>query len=501
MTEAKKERILQKNARALIERNRRETTWIFDNDNYLRWFAQADSALLGIFGIPGSGKSILASQVIDTLSSSYDGEANLCYYYCDYADCRTLSAYTIIATILRQWLGHPVGQKVGLQEWIIDQFYEQQFRPPIDDLISKVLEVLAESTEVCLVLDGLDELDDDEQVILATTMARLLQVNQCQVKIVASCRGESMKRKVFWYSGFSVTMSPQELGGDMEVFVEHAIDKKIQDGELNLNNVLLKQEVVAKLTDGAQAMFLWVHFQIAELCEARSEDEIRRALTDLPRDLSKTYLRIVTRIFGSKTAFSTERVELIFCWLMCARRLLTIEELSEALAIREDDTCLVRDRIVLDGKQLLQDCGNLVVVDPEDGTVKFAHHTVREFFIRRHWELSIIVNLTDEDDAQNHSILPDANSKIARLCLQYLHFSDFESQITLRSENQTAVPFNEGFIEAIVPQQLSPIARTVADRFFRPTHRTRDITLKFPQKREYNPLEQKYHMLDYVTGG
>lgn len=243
-----------------------------------------------------------------------------------------------------------------------------------------------------------------------------------------------------------------------------------------------------------------MHFQIAELCEARSEDEIRRALANLPRDLSKTYLRIVSRIFGSKTAFSTERVELIICWLMCARRPLTIEELSEALAIREDDICLVRDRIVQDGKQLLQDCGNLVVIDPEDGTVKFAHHTVREFFIRRHWELSIIVNSTDEDDDQNHSILPDANSKIARLCLQYLHFSDFESQITLRSESQTAVPFNEGLIEAIVPQQLSPIARTVADCFFRPSHRTRDITLKFPQKREHNPLEQKYHMLDYVTG-
>lgn len=243
-----------------------------------------------------------------------------------------------------------------------------------------------------------------------------------------------------------------------------------------------------------------MHFQIAELCEARSEDEIRRALVDLPRDLSKTYLRIVTRIFGSKTAFSTERVELIICWLMCARRPLTIEELSEALAIREDDACLVRDRIVQDGNQLLQDCGNLVVIDPEDGTVKFAHHTVREFFIRRHWELSIIVNSTDKDVAQNHSILPDANFKIARLCLQYLHFSDFESQITLRSESQTAVPFNEGFIEAIVPQHLSPIARTVADCFFRSTHRTRDITLKFPQKREHNPLEQKYHMLDYITG-
>lgn len=310
MTEAKKERILQENARALIERTRRESklrqaldkmspvnyqiqhgrlrqarcastaTWIFDNDNYLRWFAQAESALLGIFGIPGSGKSVLASQVIDTLSSPYGGEANLCYYYCDYADRRTLSAYTIIATLLRQWLGHPVGQKVGLQEWIIDQFHEQQFRPPIDNLISKVLEILAESTEVCLVLDGLDELDDDEQVILATTMARLLQAKPCQVKIVVSCRGESMKRKTFWYSGFSVTMSPQELGRDMEVFVEHAIDKKMQDGELNLNNVLLKQEVVAKLTDGAQAMYrksLSFHHQY---CYANSPQVSVGALPD-----------------------------------------------------------------------------------------------------------------------------------------------------------------------------------------------------------------------------
>ncbi|TVY80507.1 hypothetical protein LSUE1_G008386 [Lachnellula suecica] len=74
--------------------------WLTASDEYRSWEAADATSVLCCFGIPGCGKSVLASSVIDSLLTSQP----VFYYYCDYADKRTLDVSNIFGTLARQCL-------------------------------------------------------------------------------------------------------------------------------------------------------------------------------------------------------------------------------------------------------------------------------------------------------------------------------------------------------------------------------------------------------------
>jgi hypothetical protein len=81
--------------------------------------------------------------------------------------------------------------------------------------------------------------------------------------------------------------------------------------------------------------FLWVKFQLNELCTAESDDAIKKTLRDLPKDLSETYDRLLGRIVGLERQ---ELVKRMFRWIICARRPLFVDELCEGIAFTINDT-------------------------------------------------------------------------------------------------------------------------------------------------------------------
>lgn len=113
----------------------------------------------------------------------------------------------------------------------------------------------------------------------------------------------------------------------------------------------------------------------------------------------------------------------MFRWLSVARRPLRLEELEEAVALDVSDTHLHADRVPRGaGERLVAACSNLAVHNVDDDTVVFAHHTVKQYIcsIGTHTTptTSVCVNLREAED------------DTGKLCLAYLSFSDFETQIT-----------------------------------------------------------------------
>src|SRR5947209_5465275 len=108
--------------------------------------------------------------------------------------------------------------------------------------------------------------------------------------------------------------------------------------------------------------FLWVALQIDDLCRQRCDADIRKSIVTLPKDLPKTYQRILSRIIQNDQA---EIVNKTFRWVAAVKRPLLLEELREAIAIQPGDKFLERDRLVNDIGSLISWCGNLVTLDEE----------------------------------------------------------------------------------------------------------------------------------------
>ena len=180
---------------------------------------------------------------------------------------------------------------------------------------------------------------------------------------------------------------------------------------------------------GSRGRFLWVHFQLLELCEAASDAEAREILANLPDGLEGTYGRILLKI--SKSQHKRKRAMKLFRWIACAKRPLSLKEIQEAAVIEDTHDHWIADSDhIPDIDAVLEACHALVIRDPQGNSVRFAHHTVLQY-------LTVARDSTPADLASMFFSLDEANTMVGRLCIAYLSFSDFETALTRRGE-QTA---------------------------------------------------------------
>lgn len=125
-------------------------------------------------------------------------------------------------------------------------------------------------------------------------------------------------------------------------------------------------------------------FQLHDLCEPESDHGIRLVLKNLPRSLSETYERLLSKIQG------TERKDMIqgmFKWIVCAREPIHLEEMREAVTFTLKDLTYDPRKLPTDLNRLVRACGNLVIVDEESQVIQLAHHTVQQYLLQQNGNL------------------------------------------------------------------------------------------------------------------
>lgn len=160
---------------------------------------------------------------------------------------------------------------------------------------------------------------------------------------------------------------------------------------------------------------------------------IRETLDNLPEGLGGTYRRILVTI--SRSPLRAGLARKMFQWATVAQRPLHIEEFKEAVAFNPQDKHWEEDKIPNEDF-MFESCRGLIIKD-EDGTVHFAHHTVRQY---------LIGGLATQIDPSFEVSTGDADFLAGLTCVAYLSFSDFETQLT--SATPTAILEQKGVLES-----------------------------------------------------
>ena len=216
-------------------------------------------------------------------------------------------------------------------------------------------------------------------------------------------------------------------------------------------------------------------------------------MQDLPEGLTATYERIYQKI-ARHSLRQKALAEKIFDWTICAKRPLRFNELKDAVAVDVDDTSWDRNKISAEtnGKRFLCVCGNLAVFHERDKTVRLAHHTVEKFLV----ELKRNPSQTD--------------AKISAICLTYLGFSDFETQMIPVREKQNIYRAKSSRQASLhlIPAVLG-VSNVVFDFVLRlydrnsksslPDVNYAELIRRYRKEPLPESLAQKYYLLDYVT--
>ncbi|KAH8808798.1 hypothetical protein F5884DRAFT_858319 [Xylogone sp. PMI_703] len=364
----------------------------------------------------GSGKSVVTAAAInDLICKPRENKDNLAYFICEHDNASSLTARTILGSLIRQCLSVDTLSKA------VEDKLKILFRgtsPDAEDLEPLLKSAVATSRISIFVIDGIDECVRVDGILILKMLHRLTSSSQSIVKLFFSSRDDMVRDITRIFRSYQpIAMDCAEARTDIPMYVNGAIAEKIENGDLSVGSGQLVQDIRDALMKGANGMFLWVTLQLEDLCRKHSDAEIRHSLKILPKDLPETYERVLMRIINED---NDEIANRIFCWVAIARRPLQLDELREALATELGDIFLRKDRLASDINRLISYCGSLLVVDEDDLIVQFAHHTVKVFLLSERYSAV----------SRPFFLEPAKIDHMAgEICVTYLNFSDFQQQV------------------------------------------------------------------------
>lgn len=142
-----------------IFRKRQEGTgqWFLRSREFTEWLERKGQTLFSP-GIPGAGKTIMTSIVIDHLKSLYYDEKDIgiAYIYCNFREQDIQNPIDIFLSLLKQLL-----QDMPHLPGSVTDFYkrhaERRERPTSSDILSLLTSTAKELSRVFIIIDALDE--------------------------------------------------------------------------------------------------------------------------------------------------------------------------------------------------------------------------------------------------------------------------------------------------------------------------------------------------------
>lgn len=347
------------------------------------------------------------------------------YIYFDYHGNTLKDLQSLLLALIRQ----VCCQIPEIPPWLLE--HKTRFRSPAAVGTMEVFcKLAAEFDDMYLLIDALDECSSDHRgqvVQLIRACARDLPA-----KIFITSRREADIIDGFHSADvLKVNIQADDVADDIKLFVDNQVAKFRQRGNgkrLYLSEDSLVPIITSSLTEQSDGMFLWVDLQLDNICRvsrAHQDHLIREALSMLPRGLENTYLRIAHRIENDDPYMRNLAVNCLM-WVLNAERPLREAEVQHALKLRGKNHIKDLDHIDV----ILDACGNLLIT--EDGIIRPAHFSVKEFFISSPFRGSL-------------GSLQDLNlvhEKMALGCFQYLGSS-------LRNQSPYKDPFRvEEFLAA-----------------------------------------------------
>ncbi|KAK4167201.1 hypothetical protein QBC43DRAFT_231228 [Cladorrhinum sp. PSN259] len=266
--------------------------WVMRCDEWQRWL-QLNLRCIWIHGIPGAGKTILASHLIEELKAHCAQQLNnnvlAIYYYCYHGHNQDE------AKPLVRWLISELCHRTGLITQKAYSMFEQGHVPSLTEL----LDCLSSLLEVCtlkgvfLVIDALDE-SQDRHNLLRTVRDLASDTRFCKIHILATSREYIDIEETMLPISRALSMSDIEsVQADIRTYITAKVssEQKFQSWAPTL-----RVEIEDALNAGAKGMFRWVVCQLDILRRLNNPGRVREAIKSLPATLDETYERIFSMI-------------------------------------------------------------------------------------------------------------------------------------------------------------------------------------------------------------
>ncbi|KAH6888306.1 hypothetical protein BKA70DRAFT_1025322, partial [Coprinopsis sp. MPI-PUGE-AT-0042] len=359
-------------------------------------------------GMPGAGKTIFASIVINQAEMHAQANPRICvaYIYFRYSDHTTAAVRDFLAVLVKQTVErHSDCLAICLE--LYDRHIREKTQPSEGELLH-LLHCFSEVMEVMFCfLDALDEAPTDVQLELVEKLCSLnvkLFITSRPLPILEACFPDAHRYPIL------------AQDHDLDLHIAKEISRSaVLRSILNQGGPVLREKIEMIIKQKCGGMFLHASLQLDALRDCSSIYDVEATLKDFPPRIEDVYQRTWDRILA-ETPQRTLLAKHVLIWVLCAKRSLTIEELCNVIGTCPDTHKLDRSRLVNEA-MLMGLCRGLVNVEDETKIVCFVHYTAK----------GVVKALVSE-------LSPFPDSLPALVCMALLTERGFQ-QTTLSDEN------------------------------------------------------------------
>ncbi|EHK48434.1 hypothetical protein TRIATDRAFT_236441, partial [Trichoderma atroviride IMI 206040] len=376
--------------------------------------------------IVGSGKTILTASVIDKLLTEKRGpDVFISFFFVRYDDRQSLKAEVILRSIIRQALN-----QCGFAEdvEILLEKIQASLSSGLEELLELLQKIVTAFKVLYIIMDGVDECERQDRSDILHVLSSLATATLNTKIFLASRDSISLEIQKRFPTLHRLAMNCSSAHSDISTYVDGIVQEKLQSEELIVGDSRLIEDIKLALTEGADGMFLWVAFQVDELSLQHCDDDIRKAIHNLPKDLEETFDRAVGRIVSRGNENIAQRV---FRWVAAAAEPLSLDQLKEVIFIEIGQQYSKAERQSNGIDHIGSWCENLVHIDEEFKTVQFAHRTIQQFFSKKP---------STARHNQFYLDIEEADHYIGEICTTYLNFNDFKTTLAQRSRPLRPIP-------------------------------------------------------------
>ncbi|KAL8830105.1 MAG: hypothetical protein Q9170_005887 [Blastenia crenularia] len=387
----------------LRKREKGTGQWLIDSPEFQRWIAGSTRTLC-CSGIPGAGKSVLASVVVDFLRNAPTRPCShgTAAAFCNFKETEIQSPENLLAGLCVQL----ITESQPLPETLVSLYKShtyKQTRPALEDILDVIKETAKRFVSTYLIIDALDEYLSENRDILV----RALKALQPMFKLLVTTRPiESITTLMHEFEG-NATIEICASHGDLKEYITSFLSSSSKLSRILLGKAELAKEICDNVIERANGMFLAAKLHMDSLGAKMSIKTLRNAIHNLPTTLDQLYDEAFHRIDGQNEE-EKDVANKALRWVAYTFRAFDVYELRVALAIEPEDTDFDSEALP-EIDSVIEACAGLLILDKETKQVRLVHYTAQDYFNR------LLV-----------SKFADAHTSIARECITYLSYDDFQ---------------------------------------------------------------------------
>jgi hypothetical protein len=224
--------------------------WLLQSDDFAKW-KREPKQLLWLHGIPGCGKTILSSTVVEHIKTicKKDSQCQYLFYYFDFSDSKKQEVAGLLRSLLAQLASRDLKT---LKE--IERLYNQNScgkqQPDKKSLLSILLSVLRSPLRTYLIIDALDECSQRGEMLgMLSDIYR-----QCseEVNVLVTSRKErDIELVLDRLASSSIGIQQTVVDADIRIHLKTCL---VEDVKLKRWPSAVKEEMEDALVRGAHGM-------------------------------------------------------------------------------------------------------------------------------------------------------------------------------------------------------------------------------------------------------